>query len=56
MNTEEFYAGAYWGSRQEPLEECTHRLLKFLTEIAKVDPVFARWYAWDAEEVDAVPL
>ncbi len=41
---ETYYAGAYWGPRQESPEECARRMAAFLTLLAPCDPFLARWY------------
>ncbi|HLM46951.1 MAG TPA: immunity 52 family protein [Myxococcaceae bacterium] len=41
---ETYYAGAYWGPRQESPEECARRAEVFLTALRDVDPSFSRWF------------
>jgi immunity protein 52 of polymorphic toxin system len=41
---ESYYIDAYWGTRKESVEECTHRLAGFLMCLAECDPCFARWF------------
>lgn len=36
--------GAYWKSRREALEECAHRLQRYLTTMASIHPVFDQWH------------
>ncbi len=42
--TESYYAGAYWGVRQESAEQCAHRASRFLTGLARIHTTFGRWY------------
>jgi hypothetical protein len=39
-----FFAGAYWGSRQEPVDSCATRLAECLTRLGHVDPALATWF------------
>jgi hypothetical protein len=41
---ESYYIGAYWGIRQESVEQCAHRLAGFLMCLAECDPCFAHWF------------
>ncbi|RKH13364.1 hypothetical protein D7X74_21995 [Corallococcus sp. CA047B] len=41
---ETYYAGAYWGPRQESPEACAGRTADFLNRIALYDPFLAHWY------------
>ena len=38
------FVGAYWGIRRESRDECTLRISKALTAIAKHDSALASWY------------
>ena len=38
-----YLAGAYWGPRQEPPEECARRAVAFLNSLAACDPLLAHW-------------
>ncbi|MGQ0743347.1 MAG: Imm52 family immunity protein [Acidimicrobiales bacterium] len=38
------YLGAYWSSRGESLESCSHRLLRCLTTVGVVIPELVCWY------------
>lgn len=40
---ETYYAGAYWGPRQEAAEECARRAVVFLSLLAACDPFLAHW-------------
>ncbi|NOK12930.1 hypothetical protein HNS30_28185 [Corallococcus exercitus] len=39
-----YYAGAYWGPRQETPEECARRTADFLNLLPPYDPLLATWY------------
>lgn len=41
---ESFYAGAYWGPRTEPVEQCADRLGRFLSLVAEAHPALRQWY------------
>lgn len=41
---ETYYAGAYWGVRQETAAECAERALLFFEELKRIDPAWTRWY------------
>lgn len=41
---ETYYAGAYWGARQESPEDCARRTAAFLNLLATCDPFLAHWY------------
>ncbi|PTL76737.1 immunity 52 family protein [Vitiosangium sp. GDMCC 1.1324] len=41
---ETYYAGAYWGRRQESAEECACRAETFFRLLAECHPSYARWY------------
>ncbi|XXF79035.1 immunity 52 family protein [Myxococcaceae bacterium GXIMD 01537] len=41
---ETYYAGAYWGSRQESPEDCARRTAVFLNLLVSCDPFLAHWY------------
>ena len=41
---ETYYAGAYWGVREESPEECARRTAKLLNLLAPCDPFLAEWY------------
>ncbi|QRN94196.1 immunity 52 family protein [Archangium violaceum] len=41
---ETYYAGAYWGRRQESAEECAQRAETFFRLLAGCHPTYARWY------------
>jgi len=53
MSLGEYDACGYWGNRPETASECATRLLAFLTCLAKVDPVFHRWFDLGRDETDA---
>ena len=39
-----FYLGAYWGSRQESVEQCGHRLASCLGRLSEIDEAFESWF------------
>jgi len=41
---ESYYIGAYWGIRQESVEQCAHRLANFIQCLTECDSCFATWY------------
>ncbi|WP_233613488.1 MULTISPECIES: immunity 52 family protein [Corallococcus] len=41
---EMYYAGAYWGPREESPEECARRTAEFLNLLSPYDPLLATWY------------
>ncbi|MDY7232749.1 immunity 52 family protein [Hyalangium rubrum] len=41
---ETYYAGAYWGPRQENAEACARRAQRFFQALARHDAFFARWF------------
>ncbi|HEY0094673.1 MAG TPA: Imm52 family immunity protein, partial [Archangium sp.] len=41
---EGYYAGAYWGPRQETALECARRAELFFHMLARCDPAFTQWY------------
>lgn len=41
---ETYYAGAYWGPRREPPEECARRTAELLRLLGRCDPLLAEWY------------
>ncbi|HZI15409.1 MAG TPA: immunity 52 family protein [Myxococcus sp.] len=41
---ETYYAGAYWGPRKEPPEECARRTAVLLPLLASCEPFLAEWY------------
>ena len=41
---ETYYAGGYWGPREEPPEACAQRLASFLEGLAVTDSSFMQWY------------
>lgn len=44
MARSRFRAGAFWGSRQENIDECADRIGEFLKRVAECSPVLANWY------------
>jgi hypothetical protein len=49
--TESYYAGVYWGRRQESAEECARRAESFFRLLVQCHPSYARWYEQqDSEE------
>jgi hypothetical protein len=52
--TETYYAGVYWGRRQESAEECARRAELFFRLLAQCHPSYARWYEQqDSEDTEA---
>lgn len=52
--TETYYAGVYWGRRQESAEECARRAELFFRLLAECHPSYARWYEQqDSEDTEA---
>ena len=41
---EEFYIGAYWGQRREPVEDCAQRLADCLERLAQIDDLLSTWF------------
>ncbi|WP_375765538.1 immunity 52 family protein [Archangium gephyra] len=41
---DKYYAGAYWGPRQETALECARRAELFFHMLARCDPTFTQWY------------
>ncbi|HEX8536612.1 MAG TPA: Imm52 family immunity protein, partial [Cystobacter sp.] len=54
QRSERYYAGAYWGPRKEPPEECARRAEAFLTSLSRVDPTFSRWFQQGRSRKDAL--
>ncbi|GHG89068.1 immunity 52 family protein [Comamonas sp. JC664] len=48
-----YFAGAYWGPRQESPEECARRTAGFLKFLAECDPVLGHWYKPTKSRKDA---
>jgi hypothetical protein len=42
--TSHFYVGAYWGSRQESVDDCANRALRLLRGLGALHPAFDTWY------------
>ncbi|HZI15785.1 MAG TPA: immunity 52 family protein [Myxococcus sp.] len=51
---ENYYAGAYWGPRMEPPEECARRMEVFLAGLSEVGPSFVRWFQPGRSRKDAL--
>lgn len=41
---EDFIVGAYWGAREESLESCAGRAVRWLGRLREIDPAFATWF------------
>jgi hypothetical protein len=54
QKAETYYAGAYWGSRKEPAEECARRVENLLTTLSGVDTSFAQWFQQGRSRKDAL--
>jgi hypothetical protein len=50
---ETYYAGAYWGAREESPEQCALRTSVLLTQLAPCDPFLAEWYKPTRSRKDA---
>jgi Immunity protein 52 len=50
---ETYYAGAYWGPRKEPPEDCARRTAALLNLLAPCDPFLAHWYEFAKSRKDA---
>lgn len=44
MVIETYYAGGYWGARQESLDLCTERVAALLVALGQCDLCLARWF------------
>ncbi|HEX7657837.1 MAG TPA: Imm52 family immunity protein [Pseudonocardiaceae bacterium] len=44
MAEETFYVGAYWGPRDERVEDCARRLAQFLAVLGEIDPLLGSWF------------
>jgi hypothetical protein len=42
--TETYYAGAYWGDRQESAVECARRAENFFRLLSRCDSIYMRWF------------
>ncbi|QRN96071.1 immunity 52 family protein [Archangium violaceum] len=52
--TESYYAGVYWGRRQESAEECARRAELFFRLLAQCHPSYSHWYEQqDSEDTEA---
>jgi hypothetical protein len=49
---ETYYAGVYWGGRQESAEECARRAERFFLLLAEVHPSYARWFEQQDSETE----
>ena len=41
-----FYAGVFWGAREETPEALAARWLELIERLQAVDPIFEHWYRW----------
>jgi Immunity protein 52 len=48
------YIGAYWGPRQESLDACADRAVKFLEGISSAHPALSTWYQLGVMQTDAL--
>src|ERR1044072_3298735 len=39
-----YYSVCYWSERMQSLDECVHRAEALFQGLAKLDPVFTRWF------------
>jgi hypothetical protein len=53
---ETYYAGAYWGRRQESAEACARRAETFFRLLAECHPSYARWYEKTKSTRKGLPL
>ena len=44
MRIPPYFMGAYWEARQESIDQCADRLLRFFSELTTFDPAVATWY------------
>ncbi|WP_368668605.1 immunity 52 family protein [Myxococcus sp. AB025B] len=51
---ETYYAGAYWGPREELPEACARRMAVLLTKLRTVAPSFAQWFQTGKSRHDAL--
>ncbi|SHE96568.1 Imm52 family immunity protein [Streptoalloteichus hindustanus] len=51
-----FYLGAYWGPRQEGVDECAGRLARFLRQLEPIDPILSSWRRVGRSKAAATPL
>ena len=51
---ENYYVGAYWGSRAESLPQCARGVAQLLCDLRKADEVFARWFEKGRSRQDAL--
>ena len=49
-----FYVGAYWGPRQESLDDCADRASRFLSGLVSLHPIFQSWYLQGASRSDGL--
>ncbi|WNG41630.1 hypothetical protein F0U61_54080 [Archangium violaceum] len=54
--SESYLAGAYWGSRPEPAEECARRAATFFRLLSECHPSYARWYEQASSPKKALQL
>ncbi|QSQ23730.1 immunity 52 family protein [Pyxidicoccus parkwayensis] len=54
LETETYFAGAYWGARKESPGECARRIERLLASIAQIDPAFAHWFQLGKSRKDAL--
>jgi hypothetical protein len=47
------YIGAYWGPREQDLDECADRLELVLADLSRLDGLFAEWYLKGKSRADA---
>ena len=53
---ESYYIGAYWGIREESVEQCAHRLAGFMQCLAECDSCFAKWFKKGGSRKEALSL
>ncbi|WNG54409.1 hypothetical protein F0U59_06140 [Archangium gephyra] len=41
---ETYYAGIYWGGREDSAEECARRAEAFFHLLSRCDPIYTRWF------------
>ena len=42
--TETYYVGAYWGPREDSLDQCADRALRWFSRLREIDAAFATWF------------
>ncbi|MHB8089289.1 MAG: Imm52 family immunity protein [Anaerolineaceae bacterium] len=51
---ENYYIGAYWNDRQEPLVSCAMKASAIFTHLTQVNPIFTEWFELGRSRRDAL--